>query len=87
MVAPGAPASDDSVAPKTDGDDKKALAKLAVTEEYPLRKISAHTTGSFLLHRPARTREHEKKMACVVRALLESVEVSWLDRASRTGSL
>ena len=27
------------------------------------------------------------RVPCVVRALLESVAVSWLDRASRTGSL
>ena len=29
----------------------------------------------------------EASLACVVRALLVSVAVSWLDRASRTGSL
>ena len=29
----------------------------------------------------------KENMACVVRALLESVAVSWLDRASRAGSL
>ena len=28
-----------------------------------------------------------EKMACAVRALLKSVAVSWLDRASRTGSI
>ena len=31
--------------------------------------------------------ESTKKMACVVQGLLESVAVSWLDCASRTGSL